>query len=239
MSSAVQFCQVAKRYAKLEREAVRGVSFDVPEGAAFALAGVNGAGKSTLMKCLLDLTAADSGTIALFGVDSRKPTARQGLGFLPERFNPPHYLKARDYLRLHLDLAVVPWDQASVDDLLSELDLDQKSIETPVRQLSKGMAQKLGLAAIFLCKPRLVVLDEPMSGLDPKARACVKRVLKRVNQAGTTIFFTSHALADVEELCDQLAVIDAGQLKFCGAPTALLAQQHTESLEAAFLSVIQ
>ena len=239
MPLALQFNQVAKRYAKLEREAVRGVSFGVPVGAAFALAGVNGAGKSTLMKCLLDLTAADSGTIALFGVDSRRPEARRGLGFLPERFTPPFYLTARDYLRLYLDLTGTPQNQVVVGAMLEDLDLDPKALASPVRQLSKGMAQKLGLAAIFLSQPRLIVLDEPMSGLDPKARACVKRVLKRVHRAGATIFFTSHALADVEELCDALAVIDAGQLKFCGTPAALLAAQRTDSLEAAFLNVTE
>ena len=246
MNPAIQFDRVRKQYAAAwratgtaPRNAVQDVSFTVPQGALFGLVGVNGAGKSTLIKCLLDLTAADAGLIQIFGRDSREATARAGLAFLPERFTPPHYLVADAYLRLMLQLANVTWNEPWIADCFAQLGLVPAARQRPVRALSKGMTQKLGLAAAFLSEPRLLVLDEPMSGLDPRARAEVKNALRAAQARGVTVLFTSHALADVDELCDHMAVLDQGVLKFCGAPTELIAHQSSaRNLEQAFLALI-
>jgi len=108
----------------------------------------------------------------------------------------------------------------------------------PVRELSKGMTQKLGLAAGFLLARELTVLDEPMSGLDPASRAAVKGVLARLRREGRTLLFTSHVLADVEELCTAIAVLERGRLRFRGAPAELCARYAEPSLERAFLRCV-
>jgi ABC-2 type transport system ATP-binding protein len=117
-----------------------------------------------------------------------------------------------------LSLSGARFDAAGAAALAGELELDPQALERPVRQLSKGMTQKLGLAACFLQSRDLYVLDEPMSGLDPAGRLAVKAVLARLHGSGRTLFFTSHVLSDVEELCSTIAVLDGGRLRFRGAP---------------------
>jgi ABC-2 type transport system ATP-binding protein len=122
--------------------------------------------------------------------------------------------------------------------MLEALDLDVAALGKPVRAYSKGMTQKLGLAACFLGQRDLYVLDEPMSGLDPKARACVKALLGRLKAGGATLFFTSHALADVEEICDRMVVLHQGVPYFSGPPRALCDHYAETSMERAFLRCI-
>ncbi len=228
---------LAKRYGGLD--ALRRVDLEVPAGEAFGLVGANGAGKTTLIKCTLDLCAYDSGSVAIFGVAARLPQARRRLVYLPERFVPPHYLRCREFLELMLELAGARYDPARARRLLEELELEPEVLERPVRQLSKGMTQKLGLASCFLLERDLLVLDEPMSGLDPATRVAVKSVLRRLSAEGRTLFFTSHVLADVEELCSSIAVLDRGTVRFRGSPAALCARYAQAHLERAFMRCIR
>jgi ABC-2 type transport system ATP-binding protein len=122
--------------------------------------------------------------------------------------------------------------------LLEELALEAEVLEQPVRELSKGMTQKLGLAGGFLLSRELTVLDEPMSGLDPASRLAVKAVLARLRREGRTLLFTSHVLADVEELCSGLAVLERGRLRFRGSPAELCARFAESSLERAYLRCV-
>jgi len=122
--------------------------------------------------------------------------------------------------------------------ILDQLELDRSALEQPVRSLSKGMTQKLGLAGCFVVPRDLYVLDEPMSGLDPAARVAVKSVLRRLAAEGRTLFFTSHVLADVDELCTSIAVLERGRLRFRGAPRALCARYDEPSLERAFMRCV-
>jgi len=200
---------------------------------------MNGAGKTTLIKCLLDFAEPDAGTIEIYGVSHRLTRARRRLAFLPERFNPPYYLTGRDFLRYMLQLQDVPYRADTVERTLQGLDLDVSALGKPVRAFSKGMTQKLGLAACLLSDKDLYVLDEPTSGLDPKARALLKSRLREAREQGRTIFLTSHALADVDELCDSMAVIHRGSLRFAGTPAELRARQRSDSLEHAFLACIE
>jgi ABC-2 type transport system ATP-binding protein len=236
-TEAVRIATLVKRYGRLE--ALKQVDLEVPAGEAFGLVGANGAGKTTLIKCMLDLSDYDSGTIELFGIGARAPVARRRLAYVPERFVPPHYLRCREFLELLLRISGVRYDAASAAALLAELELDAQVLERPVRQLSKGMTQKLGLAACFLLERDLYVLDEPMSGLDPAARVAVKSVLRRLAAEGRTLFFTSHVLADVEELCSSIAVLDNGSVRFRGAPAALCARYAETRLEQAFMRCIR
>ncbi|HEU4853622.1 MAG TPA: ABC transporter ATP-binding protein [Telluria sp.] len=234
--TAIRFSGVAKHYGAAP--VLDSVDLRVEAGECVALVGVNGAGKTSLLRCLLDFTRPTAGTIEICGIDHRNSAARAPLGYLPERFAPPYYLTGRDFLRYMLRLHGLPYDEAAALELLAELDLDPAILAKGARQLSKGMAQKLGLAACILADKRLYILDEPASGLDPKARALVKRQLARLRERGRTVFFTSHALADVEELCDRVAILDRGRLLFTGTPSDCRARYDAGSLEQAFLRCI-
>jgi ABC-2 type transport system ATP-binding protein len=234
---AFRFHQVTKRYGAVT--ALSAFSLDVHAGQTFGLVGMNGAGKTTLIKCLLDFSDFDQGTIEIFGVAHNLTRSRSRLAYLPERFNPPFYLKGSDFVRYMLELQDVSYDQQEVKAAFEALDLDLSALAKPVRAFSKGMTQKLGLAACLLARKDVYVLDEPTSGLDPKARALLKRRLRQAREEGRTIFLTSHALADVEELCDRMAVIHRGALRFTGTPHELRSIHASETLEEAFLACIE
>ena len=221
------------------RRVLEGVDLEVAPGGALGLVGANGAGKTTFLRCALDLSACDAGRIELFGVPSREPRARARVAFVPERFSPPYYLLGREFLQLTLALAGARYHPARARALAAELELEPQALERPARQLSKGMTQKLGLAACLLQERDLYVLDEPMSGLDPASRVAVKSVLGRLHAAGRALLFTSHVLADVEELCDSLAVLEKGRLRFAGAPQALCERYAQAGLEQAFMKCIR
>jgi ABC-2 type transport system ATP-binding protein len=233
---ALRFERVTKRFGRAL--ALSGLSLDVDPGQTFGLAGMNGAGKTTLIKCLLDFCDIDGGRIEVFGVSHRVTASRAPLVFLPERFVPPYYLTGRDFLRYMLKLRDVPFDASAAEAMLASLDLDVSALTKPVRAFSKGMTQKLGLAACFLTRRDLYVLDEPTSGLDPKARALLKVQLRRLREEGRTLFLTSHSLADVEEICDCMAVIHQGELRFAGTPQQLRECYASATLEQAFLACI-
>jgi ABC-2 type transport system ATP-binding protein len=236
-AAAVRIAALAKCYGR--ETALAGVDLEVAPGAAFGLVGANGAGKTTLIKCMLDLCAADRGEVEIFGVASRLPRARTSLSYIPERFSPPHYLRGGEFLRYILALAGAAYDADRAARLLAELEFDADALGRPVRTLSKGMTQKLGLAAGFLAERALYVLDEPMSGLDPAARVAVKSVLRRLGAEGRTLFFTSHVLADVEELCSAIAVLDRGRVRFHGAPAELRVRYAEPDLERAYMRCIR
>ena len=235
--TVLRFAGVAKKYGRVA--ILRNISFEVTRGEFFGLVGVNGAGKTTLLKCLLDFCNTDAGRIEIFGLAHHLTAARARLAFLPERFYPPYFLTGEDFIRYVLELQSIAYDRGQTEQILGTLDLDLAALTLPVRAYSKGMTQKLGLAACFLSAKDLYVLDEPTSGLDPKARARLKLVLRELKQRGSTVFFTSHALADVAELCDRMAVIDAGRLCFAGAPAELCRQFGNHDLEQAFLHSLE
>jgi ABC-2 type transport system ATP-binding protein len=235
--AAVRIRALRKRYGRVL--ALDAVDLDIARGEAFGLVGANGAGKTTLIRCLLDLVACDGGAIEIFGIAARHAASRARLTYLPERFVPPHYLRGAEFLRAMLQLAGRQYQAGRALALLAELELDAEVLERPVRQLSKGMTQKLGLASCFLAERELYVLDEPMSGLDPAARVAVKSVLRRLAAEGRTLFFTSHVLADVEELCSSIAVLERARLRFRGTPAALCAHYGETSLERAFIRCIR
>ncbi|NVM78532.1 ABC-2 type transport system ATP-binding protein [Duganella sp. SG902] len=233
---ALRFRQVSKRYGAAS--VLRGVDLELRAGECFGLVGVNGAGKTSLIKCLLDFCALDGGDIEIFGQPHHLPAARQPLGFLPERFTPPYYLTGADFIRYLLSLQGLAYDPSAVHAMLAALDLDQDALKRTVRSYSKGMTQKLGLAACLLARKPLYVLDEPMSGLDPKARALLKDQLRALRQNGSTVFLTSHALADVDELCDRMAILHDGGIRFSGTPAECRARFGAQTLEQAFLTCI-
>jgi ABC-2 type transport system ATP-binding protein len=237
VNSAVRVSALRKRYGKLL--ALQTVDLAVASGEAFGLVGANGAGKTTLIKCLLDLCAYEAGTIRIFGLPAAEPKSRRRLAYVPERFMPAHYLRCREFLEFLTRSFGERYDAVRAQAILSELELEPAVLERPVRSLSKGMTQKLGLAAAFLLARDLYVLDEPMSGLDPAARVAVKSVLRRLAAEGRTLFFTSHVHADVDELCSSIAVLEQGRVRWHGSPEGLRAKYGEARLEQAFMRCIR
>jgi ABC-2 type transport system ATP-binding protein len=207
-------------------------------GEIFGLIGLNGAGKTTLIKILLDLTAADQGSAELFGIKSTDLKSRRELSYLPEKFQPSRYLKGHEYLDLALSYYGKKLDLGAAKERAQALDLNPAVLSSRVGSYSKGMGQKLGLLGAFMIDVSLLVLDEPMSGLDPSARIKLKHMLLDEKSKGKTIFFSSHILSDIDEICDRIGVIHDGKLFFTGTPVEFKQRFRDESLEKSFLRAI-
>lgn len=214
------------------------INLSVNQGEYIGLVGVNGAGKTTLIKSILDFISINSGNIEIFGKHHRETSSRQTLSFLPEKFLPPYYLTGNDFLNYMAELGHVELTGQNIEKIFNTLDLELSALKKSVRQYSKGMAQKLGLASCFLSEKPLLLFDEPMSGLDPKARAYLKRHLISLKETKQTFFFSTHLLADVESICDRIVVLHNGQICFNGSPSNCCKKFETESLEDAYLKCI-
>lgn len=236
LEAAVRFAGVVKGYGG--ELVLQGVDLDVLPGEIFGLVGTNGAGKTTCIKALLDFQAVDAGQIDVFGRPSSDVKARAHLAYLPERFMPPYYQTGARFLSLISSLHRRQINRAEVEDLCRELELSPDVLSRYVRSYSKGMAQKLGLIGCFLSRKELLVLDEPMTGLDPKARVLVKRHLQRLAARGTTLFFSTHTLLDVQEICDRMGVLHEGRIAFVGTPDECCRTFSAQTLEEAYLTCI-
>ena len=211
---ALRFRGVSRRIGR--RPVLDCVSLAVGAGESLALVGVNGAGKSTCIKALLDLCEVDSGTIEVFGTPHTEHRARSRVAYLPERFLPPWYQSGRDFLRYMVRLQGAGWQELRAREVCLQLELDPGELARPVRHYSKGMSQKLGLAAAFLCGRDLLVLDEPMSGLDPRSRGLARRLLDRHRAGGGATLLSTHAIEDLPGLCDRIVLLHAGAVAFAG-----------------------
>jgi ABC-2 type transport system ATP-binding protein len=193
--------------------ALKGITLEVHEGEVVGLLGPNGAGKTTTLKILLGMLRPSQGVVRLFGASAWDPQARRRLGFLTEQ--PYFYdtLTAREFL----DLCGVLCGLSRADrarrseELLEQVGLSRSAGER-LRRFSKGMLQRLGLAQALIHAPSLVILDEPMSGLDPLGRSLVRDVILSLKKEGVTVLFSSHILPDVETLCDRVAILSQGSL---------------------------
>jgi ABC-2 type transport system ATP-binding protein len=238
VANAIDFNGVCKRFGG--HAALRSVSFAVPSGSIFGLVGLNGAGKTTLIKSLMDFSFPDSGKILIFAQPATEATARGTVAYLSERFIPPAYLTGLEYLQMMSRLyGVAACNDERIEAAAAAIDLDVKYLGMRVGSYSKGSGQKLGIAAVLLSEQRLLVLDEPMSGLDPRARACLKAAIKTARLKGATVLFSSHSLADIDELCDSFAVLHEGAIRYVGSAPELRLQMEVDTLDAAFLKTIE
>ena len=215
-----------------------GVSLEVVAGDAIALVGMNGAGKTSLIKAILDFITVDSGIIEIYGTSQTDYRARRQLSFLPEHFKPPYYLKGIEFLDMMSSLYRAEHAHAEIAYYSRSLGLDPAALAKPVRQYSKGMAQKLGLVACLASGRDLLVLDEPMSGLDPKARHQFKQVLREKRERGMTLLFSTHLLADVGDICNRMAILHEGKIRFCGTPDECCRQFNADDIESAYMNCI-
>lgn len=220
-------------------DVVFNANFEVKQGEMFGLVGLNGAGKTTLIKSILGLRAIRQGDLAIFGHNVKQEQARKNIVYLPERFEPPWFLTGMEFIQFSLDLYKRKVNKTQVYEAAEKLALDPKALDRKVQTYSKGMRQKLGLIGTVLTECSFVILDEPMSGLDPLARTLVKDMLMDVKSKDQTIFMCSHILADLDEMCNRIAVIHKGHVIFVDSPKKLKEETNSENLERAFLSYIQ
>ncbi|BCA54480.1 ABC transporter ATP-binding protein [Nitrospira sp. KM1] len=193
------------------------VSFSVRQGEIFGFLGHNGAGKTTTMKVLLGLLKATGGRVELLGGPVSDVDVHTRLGYLPESPYFYEYLTAEEFLCFYGRLARLPRAEAlkRIPELLKRVDLFE-SRHKPLRKFSKGMLQRIGLAQALIHDPELVILDEPMSGLDPIGRKEVRDLILSLRDQGKTVFFSSHIVSDVEMICDRVGILVNGRMKASG-----------------------
>ena len=205
-------------------DALRGVTFDVKEGDLYGFIGPNGAGKSTTIKILLGLLKPGSGSATLMGRPAGEPKSRINVGFLPEHPYFYDYLTGREFLWFYGQLSGLGWGDLKqrVKEVSELVSMKPDAMDRKLRTYSKGMLQRIGLAQALLSRPRLVILDEPMSGLDPLGRRDVRNLLKNLHAQGITVFYSSHVLSDVEAICTRLAMVVDGQIRRQGTVEQVL-----------------
>lgn len=218
---------------------ISGISLSVLPGETCGLIGLNGAGKTTLLKTILGLKDQAAGDIRVFSHVAGSREAKREIAFLPERFDPAWFLNAYEFIDFTLALYGRKVTRAVADDMAARVGLKSEYLSRKAQTYSKGMRQKLGLISTFLTGSPLLILDEPMSGLDPLARVQVKSLINDARSQGRTIFLSSHILSDMEEMCDRIAVLHDGRIMFTGKPQDLLKETGIQTLEQAFLSKIQ
>ncbi len=197
----------------------------IEEGEVFGFLGPNGAGKTTTLKLLMGLVSPTAGTARILGMDIDDPRVKAQVGFLPEQPYFYDYLTGEELLTYYAQLSEVPAKERSrrVAQMLERVGLTD-SARTQLRKYSKGMLQRVGLAQAILHHPKLVFLDEPMSGLDPMGRREVREMIQEMRKEGKTVFFSTHILSDAEALCDRVAIIHQGELRGVGAVAHLTSQ---------------
>jgi ABC-2 type transport system ATP-binding protein len=212
--------------------AVDELSLDVRRGEIYGFLGPNGAGKTTTIKMLMGLIYPSRGTARLFGQPVGDQTAKAKVGFLPESPYFYDYLTSREFLRFygHLFGLLGATLEKRIDELLELVSMTHAR-DLQLRKFSKGMLQRVGIAQALINDPELVILDEPMSGLDPIGRKEVRDLIVRLKESGKTVMFSSHILHDAELLCDRVAMIMKGKLVACGQVSELIDHGTTQEVE--------
>jgi ABC-2 type transport system ATP-binding protein len=219
--AVVELSAITKRYGNVL--ALDGIDLSLRGGEVVGLLGPNGAGKTTAVKIILGLTRPSAGGGTLLGLPFGDPRARRQVGYLPELFRFQGWLSGREVLRLHLELAGYPrtgWD-AQISSALATAELTDRG-DDRVASYSKGMQQRLGLAAALLGEPAFVVFDEPGTALDPIGRHGLRATIRALRDRGTSVLLNSHQLTEVEQVCDQVAILDHGRVQAFGPLHELL-----------------
>jgi len=218
---------------------LRTLNFEIPANSYFAIAGVNGAGKSTLIKLILDLIRpTGSSEIKIFGQQNQITGCRDRLAYLPEKFDVKKTVSGWQYLNFVTSIYKMALDKNKACSLAEKLDFPVDRLKSKIGSYSKGMVQKLGLVSCFILDRELLILDEPLSGLDPRARFHFKNLLLEEKQKGRTMLYSTHMLADAEEICDQFGILHQGEMKYIGTPADCMQGYQADSLEQAYMRCI-
>lgn len=215
-------------------EVLKGLDLDVFDGEIFGFLGPNGAGKTTTIKAVMGLVIPDEGEILIGGDRHDSSSAKRRVGFMAENPYLYNHLSGREYLRFSAELLAMERSRIGnrVDAVLDQVSMSGRA-DSKMRTYSKGMLQRIALAQALLGEPELLVLDEPMSGLDPIGRRDVRDIILDQKERGVTVFFSSHIIPDVETICDRVATVIDGSVRGVGAVRDLLARE-VESYEVTF-----
>src|SRR6266571_3143147 len=237
MAAVVSVQNLRKRYRRRDPWAVDGVTFDLQPGQAFGLLGPNGAGKTSVVKMIAGLLRPDSGSITLFGTEPGNPVARKDLGFSPEDPDFPKFLRASEVLDYFASLLGLDDGERKrrIPETLAFAGLDKERRQ--VRQFSKGMKQRLGIAQAILGRPKLLILDEPTADLDPLGRRDVRALIERLKQSGVAVLLNSHLLSEVELVCDTVAIMARGRVLKEGTMAEVVPEGR--SLEDVFVQLVE
>ncbi len=224
-----------KKFGRLT--AVDNVSYRVKNGEFFALLGPNGAGKTTIIKMLLGFIRPTSGSVTINGVPCCKTQTRKSIGYIAEQHMIPPYLSGYEYLHRHASLIGLSGKtaQCEIERVVETVSMSGREKEK-CSGYSKGMKQRIGLAGALIGNPELLILDEPVSGLDPIGIRDIRNIIKDLKQSGKTIFLNSHLLSEVEKTCDTAAIIHNGRIVTKDSIDSIIAQG--ESLEDVFVKYI-
>ncbi len=222
---ALEKIYLAGFWRKRPKTALKPLTLSVPDGEVFGYLGPNGAGKTTTLKLLMGLIFPTGGSARILGTDWRDPRVKAQIGFLPEQPYFYDYLTAIELLDYYAHLSGLDARQRRrrIPEILSRVGLPDAG-HTQLRKFSKGMLQRVGIAQAIIHEPKLVFLDEPMSGLDPVGRREVRDLIQSLKDEGKTVFFSTHILSDAEALCDRVAVLHQGELRGVGVVQDLLAR---------------
>src|ERR1700681_4587571 len=237
MAPVVSVEALRKRYRRRDPWAVDGVTFALEPGQAFGLLGPNGSGKTSIVKMIAGLLRPNEGSISLFGSEPGNPAARKELGFAPEDPDFPKFLRATEVLDYFASLLGLDEDRSKrrIPETLPFAGLDKD--HRHIRQFSKGMKQRLGIAQAILGRPKLLILDEPTADLDPLGRRDVRALIDQLKVSGVAILLNSHLLSEVELVCDTVAILAKGRVLKEGTMAEVVPEGRT--LEDVFVELVQ
>jgi ABC-2 type transport system ATP-binding protein len=217
--------------------ALKALDLEVKRGEVFGLLGPNGSGKTTTIKLLLGLLFPSEGQALIFGKDATDVSKNQRIGYLPEESYLYRFLNAEETLDFYGRLFAIPHDKLRdrIDTLIKTVGLD-RARKRQLKEYSKGMTRRIGLAQALINEPELILLDEPTSGLDPIGTREMKDMILRLRDQGTTVVMCSHLLADVQDVCDRIAILHQGELKELGRVDTLLTLADITQIRAKRLS---
>ena len=236
----MQINHLSKRYKNSEKLAVDDISFEVNEGEVFGFLGPNGAGKSTTIKCITGILPITEGTISICGksIIDDPVGAKMNIGFVPDNHQMYEQLTAREYINFMADIYHVGKEDRKIraDKMLELFDLSSV-VDNQISTFSHGMKQKICVIGALVHNPKLWILDEPLTGLDPKSSYELKQLMKEHCKEGNSVFFSSHMLEVVEKVCDRISIINQGKLIMTGDLDEIKAKSSDTSLEEIFLSI--
>jgi ABC-2 type transport system ATP-binding protein len=232
VSTPLKIINLNKNYSGVS--ILRNINIEIKNGEIFGLIALNGAGKTTLIKIILNLLKSDGGEIFITDIKNTEPKSRNELKYLPEKFQISSPLTGIEFLKIFNKNL----NKDEIIYLSKLLMFDKYYLQKRISKYSKGMVQKLGLISTFLDDSKIIILDEPMSGLDSIARISLKKIMLLNKQKNKSIFFSSHILSDIDEICDRIAILNNTNISFLGTPEEFKRKHNESLLEKAFLKEI-
>ena len=239
MTSAILIKELKKTYREGKtsnyKEALKGINLEIPQGAFFGLLGPNGAGKSTMINIIAGLTIKTSGSVSICGydIDKEMRKSRQAIGVVPQELVLDTFFTVREALEIHAGYYGVPKAKRRTDEIIEAMGLADKA-DSHARRLSGGMRRRLLIAKALVHSPKVLILDEPTAGVDVELREQLWAYVRELNKQGTTILLTTHYLEEAEELCDQIAIINHGEVIACESKLSLMSRLDSKQLVLKF-----